>query len=206
MQPLRLVVLGDGYTHGTSTAAPNRDSWPAQLQAVTRGGDMRIRLVRNLAASSRTSEDVLVDQLPQVESLQPDLVTVQVGANDIFTGTAIETYRDNLGAIFDGLLEYVPAEHIFAITTPDHELTERGRNLGRAGSDAGQVGEFNEALHAVAVERDIEIIDIAPISELVIDDPSMVVGGGPDPSARQYAGWVEIIGQGSRRSLTASEP
>ena len=65
---------------------------------------------------------------------------------------------------------------------------------------------MDEALRSVAAERQIVVIDIAPIYELVLEDETMVVGGGPDPSARQYAGWVEIIGQGMRRSLSASEP
>ncbi|MEA2025567.1 MAG: hypothetical protein U9O18_02645, partial [Chloroflexota bacterium] len=30
-EPVRLVTLGDGYTYGTETTAPRRDSWPAQL-------------------------------------------------------------------------------------------------------------------------------------------------------------------------------
>jgi hypothetical protein len=33
-----------------------------------------------------------------------------------------------------------------------------------------------------------------------------VVGQGPYPSAKQYAGWVEIIGPQMRRMLLVEEP
>ncbi len=52
-QPLRFVALGDGYTAGASTAAPNRDSWPAQLQQVMGHSDTRLRLISNLARPGR---------------------------------------------------------------------------------------------------------------------------------------------------------
>jgi lysophospholipase L1-like esterase len=198
--PLRFVALGDGYTEGAVVS--KRDSWPAQLQQVMSGSDTRLRLISVLAEGSQASGDVLRDQLPQVGQLQPDVVTLQVGANDIILGGDVDAYRQNLSAIFEGLLEIVPATRIFAITTPDHKITPRGRGY----SGEGEVATFNAALQAEADERGIVVVNISPVYDHSAVDPSLIVGDGPDPSARQFAGWVELIGQQMRQSLTASSP
>ena len=99
------MTLGDAYTAGTDTGAPKRDSWPAQLVQAMERGDVRLRLVDNLADSGQTSQNVLDEQLPQVESLHPDVVTVQVGVNDI-VAREFEAYRANVTRILDELLAH----------------------------------------------------------------------------------------------------
>ena len=136
-EPLRLVTLGDGYTAGTDTGAARRDSWPAQLAVAMDHGDLRLRLVDNLAESGHTSADVERVQLPQVAALEPDVVTLQVGVNDIIAGTsAWRTTRSTWPASSTALLAIVPPDHLFLITTPDHTLTARGGDYGPR--DAGQ--------------------------------------------------------------------
>jgi lysophospholipase L1-like esterase len=207
LEPLRLVALGDGYTAGTATAAPRRDSWPAQLAQAMDHGDLQLRLVDNLAEASHTSEDVERVQLPQVEALAPDVVTLQVGVNDIIArDISLQDYRANLTHILDELLAIVPARRIFLITTPDHTLTERGGDYGPRDVGQADVAEANGILADLAGERGLTVIDIAPVNQRVAEDASLVVGDGPYPSAKQYAGWVEIIGPQVRRVLMDGEP
>jgi lysophospholipase L1-like esterase len=203
---LRLVTLGDGYTAGTSTPVPGRDSWPAQLVQMMAHSDVRLRPVANLALSGQSSGDVRESQLPQVESLKPDVVTVQVGANDIFSSIELEQYEENMAVILDGLLDFLPPDRIFVITTPDHELTVRGKQRAEQLRDPTEVADFNAVLTEVADERGITVVDIAPVYELVEEDPSLVLDGGPDPTARQYAGWVQVIGQQMRQALVSPVP
>jgi lysophospholipase L1-like esterase len=192
---IRLITLGDSYTYGTGTDAPRRDSWPAQLStAMTQRGDVRVHL-RNLAQESSSSEQVLEEQVGQVAGHEPDVVTLQVGVNDIVgsEGSEADWYGDNVSDIFDELLELLPPEHIFAITTPDHTLTEWGQAYGS--HDA--VVELNETLAQAAAQRDIAVIDIGQVNDLVRGDPSLLVQEDPPvpyPTAKQYAGWVEAIG------------
>lgn len=205
---MRLVALGDGYTAAIETDAPMRDSWPAQLVQLINRSEMPVQFIGyNLAELSETSADVLDGQLDLVESYQPDVVTLQVGINDIFNKVDPEHYGANVSAILDGLLEILPAERILVITTPDHELTARGPQWGQAtGADSEDVAVFNATLSAIADERGIAVVDIAPVYEMVVEDPGLVLGGGPFPSARQYAGWAEIIGHKLREMLPSSQP
>ncbi len=170
-------------------------------------GDLRLRLVDNLAESGHTSADVERVQLPQVAALEPDVVTLQVGVNDIIArDISLEDYRVNLARILDALLAIVPPDHLFLITTPDHTLTVRGGDYGPRDAGRADVQEANAILAALAAERGIPVIDISAVNERVADDPSLVVGEGPYPSAKQYAGWVEVIGPRMRRVLLGAEP
>lgn len=204
---VRLVTLGDAYTHGTETAAPRRDSWPAQLvESLDRDGVQVV--LRNLAEPGDTSGELLEEQLGQVESLRPDVITLQVGVNDI---VARETawYRQNVAVILDELLTILPADRILTITTPDHTLTEWGDK--RAGLDKGQatVAELNATLREEAHERGIEVVDIGQVNDLVAADPDLVVQHDPPlpyPTAKQYAGWAELIGPYVRDAISAIEP
>jgi lysophospholipase L1-like esterase len=200
------VTLGDSYTAGSGTAAPQRDSWPGQLDKAMRDSAPRLRLVGNLADRSETSLDVLEEQLPQVKSLKPDVVTVQVGVNDIIaSGLSLEGYRANVSAILDELILIVPRQRIFVITTPDHTLAEDGLVFTTREAESAAVAEINGILTQVAMARGIMVVDISPVNALVPVDPSLVIDGSY-PTAKQYAGWVEVIGLHIQRALTTLEP
>lgn len=193
--PLRLVTLGDAYTAGTGTLAPKRDSWPAQLVTAMEHGQVRLRLVDNLADSGQTSEDVRRSQLPQLDALVPDVVTLQVGVNDIIArDISLDDYRANLTAIVEELLTDLPPCRIYLITTPDHTLTTRGADWGSRESGHADVVAANTILAEVGSEHGVDVVDIAPVNARVDEDASLVIGDGPYPTAKQYAGWVEVIG------------
>ncbi len=203
-EPLRLVTLGDAYTRGTETAAPRRDSWPAQLVESLERSDVDLWLW-NLAESGHSSDQLLEEQLGQVASLQPDVVTLQVGVNDILAKST-DIYRENVTHILDELLTILPKERIFAITTPDHTLTEWGDAYGPRAYGSAAVAKLNLTLTEVAEARGITVIDIGQVNERVSGDQSLVVDEGPYPTAKQYAGWVEVIGPYIRGALATIEP
>jgi lysophospholipase L1-like esterase len=159
-------------------------------------------LSRNLAAQGQTSEDVITDQLGAVPELRPHLVTLQVGANDtISPDTDLDEYRANIGTILDALLEDVPAGRIFAVTTPDYTLTEGGGDFGSREAQREEIRAANEILAEETASRAITLIDISPVSDRVAEDPTLVGSDGLYPSAKQYAGWVELIAPPIRAAL-----
>ncbi|MFV2062811.1 MAG: SGNH/GDSL hydrolase family protein [Chloroflexota bacterium] len=203
-EPWRLVTLGDSFTEGTGVE--RRDSWPRQLVRAMRR-DVRLRLVANLADVNKTSEYVLEDQLPQVASLRPDVVSLLIGANDIIApGVSLDDYERNIAGILDTLLLDLAPEQIFVITTPDYTLAVRGGDFGPREEVRRAVAEANAVLTAAAEERGIMVVDISPVSDRVPLDPTLVASDQLHPSAKQYAGWVEIIAPQLERILQGDEP
>jgi lysophospholipase L1-like esterase len=192
------VALGDSYTIGT--AVRMRERWPNQLVRALRP-DIQLTLSANLGRAGATSEDVVVEQLPQLQTLRPHVVSLLVGVNDVVAGVPPEDYRANVRTILDTIIERLPADHVFVVTTPDYTLTPRGGDYGdREGQRAG-IDRVNEIIEQEALARGMHVVDISPVSDRVREDRSLVDDDGLHPSAKQYAGWVELIARSMREAL-----
>jgi len=202
---LRYVALGDSYTIGTSVKA--RDRWPNQLVRAL-SPQVDLDLIGNLAMSGATTGDVIEEQLPQLPRMDPDFISLLVGVNDVVRGFDPEVYRAHLDTILDDLLQQVSPARLLLITTPNYTLTAKGDDYGDPSRQAPRVAVFNHVLEAEAAARGIPVVDITPVANLVSGDPSLVAGDGLHPSAKQYAGWVEIIAPKVRQMLrmAATQP
>ena len=79
------VALGDSAAQGIGTNSPDKGYvgiLAAQIQAKTH---KTVRVV-NLSVTGARIEDVLNKQLPEMSNYHPDLVTIEIGANDVASG------------------------------------------------------------------------------------------------------------------------
>lgn len=79
---LRYVALGDSAAQGIGASAPER-GYVGLLAERLRDASAKPIQVINISRSGAKIEDVVKDQLPRLSQLQPDIVTVAVGGNDI---------------------------------------------------------------------------------------------------------------------------
>jgi len=186
---LRYVALGDSYTIGTSVSSA--ESWPSQLVARMNG---QLALVANLGVNGYSSADLIAAELPALDDLEPEFVTVQIGVNDVVRGVPEASYTENVELILDALLERLPANRILAVATPDYTLTPAGASFGNPAQQSAAIARFNEVLGAAAEARGIAFVpDIYEISGRVASDRSLVASDGLHPSGAQYALWVDAI-------------
>ena len=186
---LRYVSLGDSYTIGTSVTPAA--SWPGQL--VDRLGG-RLILAGNLATNGFTSADLIRYELPAIDSLRPEFVTIQIGVNDVVQGVPEATYVANVDFILDDLLGRLPPERILAVATPDYTVTPMGASFGNPAQQSAGIAGFNDILEAAAVARGIAFVpDVFAISKAAATDRSLVADDGLHPSGTQYALWVDAI-------------
>lgn len=92
---LRILCVGDSNTYGVYLDDRN-DAWPARLEALWNGSGRAPRIeVMNLGYPG-TSSSLLLRHLPELlETFEPDLLLVMVGANDFWTlPTPIDRERD----------------------------------------------------------------------------------------------------------------
>jgi acyl-CoA thioesterase I len=185
---VRYVALGDSYTIGTSVSEAER--WPSQL--VERLSELE--LVGNLAVNGYTSMDLIDRELPALDGLDPGLVSVLIGVNDVVQGVPDGVYAANVAVILDRLLGVVPADRIVCVATPDYTRTPRGGDFGEPEAQSDAIVRVNAILREACEQRGSAFIpEIFEISLGVSDDPSLVASDGLHPSGEQYRRWVDVI-------------
>ena len=192
---LRYVALGDSYTIGTAIDAAGR--WPNQLAARLPTLD----LVANLGVNGFTSRDVIERELPQLDRLRPDVLSVLIGVNDVVQGVLAATYRANVAVIFDAIVGHVSASRAFVVTTPDYTVTPSGASFGDPAQQSTGIQANNTIFTEAALARGIVIVDIYDLSLRAATDRSLVADDGLHPGASQYTAWVDRIEPAVRRML-----
>ena len=184
---MRFVALGDSYTIGTSVREAER--WPNQLVARI----PELELVANLGVNGFTSRDVIEVELPRLPALEPELVSLLIGVNDVVQGVPAEAYRANVVDILEEIVARVGAAHVVVVTTPDYTVTPAGADYGDPSKQSAGIRRNNAIITELAVARGIAVVDIFDISLEALHDRSLVAGDGLHPSGAQYARWVDRI-------------
>lgn len=117
--PLTLVVLGDSLSAGYGL--PKEDAFPAQLEQALIAKGYQVRVV-NAGISGDTSAGGAA-RLEWSIADEPDLVIIQLGANDALRGLSPAETRANLVAIITGLQQRQIAVLLAGMLAP--------RNMGR---------------------------------------------------------------------------
>ncbi len=184
---IRYVALGDSYTIGTSVA--ERERWPDQLVARL----PQLELVANLGVNGFTSRDVIEVELPQLDALRPELITLLIGVNDVVQGVPAETYRQNVARILDDAVDRVGAARVLVVTTPDYTVTPSGADYGDPVQQSAGIRANNAIITDVARGLGIQVVDIHDISLGAATDRGLVASDGLHPSGAQYELWVDRI-------------
>lgn len=184
---LRYVALGDSYTIGTSVTEAER--FPNQLVAKV----PQLDLVANLGVNGFTSRDLIEIELPKLAALEPDVVTLLIGVNDVVQDVPVSTYEDNVVRILPELVTLVGADHIVVVTIPDYTVTPQGGAFGDRGQQSAGIRANNALMTQLATGFGITVVDIYDISLEAGTDRSLVASDGLHPSGIQYARWVERI-------------
>lgn len=176
------VAIGDSFTAGTG--APAGDAWADRLAAALRARNPGLAY-RNLASDGATSADAVAQARLAVE-LEPDLVTVICGANDVLRSVR----PDPLGAgrrlagIFGRLRAAVPGVRMVTATAPDRwDFLPLGRRT-RARVEEG-IARLNRVTRRVADAYGVALLDVAGHPGL--GEPENFCADGLHPSALGHA-------------------
>jgi lysophospholipase L1-like esterase len=185
------VALGDSYTIGTSVEPSERFS--DQLVRALGSDSSTLELVANLGINGYTSADLIAKELPALDPLQPEFVTVLIGVNDVVQGVPIERYEGNVVSILEALLARLPSDRIVTVAVPDYTVTPSGADYGDPRQQHDGIVATNDVMKRRSAERGIAFVDIFDLSLRAADDPSLVAADGLHPSGKQYGLWVERL-------------
>lgn len=144
---LLYVAIGDSAAQGIGASRPDR-SYVGLLAEHAHEVTGRSIRVANLSVSGATSELAVRDQLPRFRALEPDLVTVAIGANDIAHWDPAAFERD-IRSIFAEL----PA-HAIVADLPCFHLRHNERKVAVA----------NRILRAVANEHGLTVAPLHAVT------------------------------------------
>ena len=196
--PERFLALGDSFTIGTGTT-PDR-SFPAVLARLwTERG--RAVVLSNPAVNGYTTDDLIDDELPQVASFRPTLMTLLIGANDIVQGSSDDRYRRQLRSIHERIHDDAPDARVVGLPQPDWSLSPAGSGFGDPAAIARKIERFNEIARNEAERGHAVWIDLFPLMREQ-GRKGMVAGDGLHPSAEAYAEWAQVLA----RTVSASSP
>lgn len=199
---LRYVALGDSYTIGTSVAGEER--WPNQLVRRLADEGIGLDLVENLGVNGYTSADLIRDELPRLNELDPEFVSLQIGVNDVVQGVPETAYGENVATILDELLGRVRANRIVCVATPDYTVTPQGSAYGDPMQQTLAVERANDRLREACESRGIAFVpEIYELSRAAATDPLLLADDGLHPSGEQYRRWVDAIAPVVRELLAA---
>jgi phosphatidylinositol alpha 1,6-mannosyltransferase len=147
------VAMGDSFTAGLD---PDEPRWPDVL-ARELGPNVRYE---NLAVVGATSVDVEREQLTRAIELEPDLITLVCGANDVLESTRPDAgeYARRLAGMFRRLRREAPDAEIMSATYPDISRFLDLRPRSRARVEKG-MEVFNAAARKVALSHGVVLLE-----------------------------------------------
>lgn len=187
------AALGDSFTAGRESVIGER--WADRLAAGLRRVNPDL-VYENFAVDGADSAEVL-EQLPAATALQPDLVTVICGANDVLLTTRpdVEGYEERFSQILDELRAELPEAAIVTGTAPEswHFMDLRPRTRKRI-ADATEA--LNQATRRIAAEHD-QVFCLPVAGHPALEDPANYAADGLHASQRGH----ELIARETGRYL-----
>jgi lysophospholipase L1-like esterase len=194
----RYLALGDSFTIGTGTT-PDR-AFPAVLVKRWRDRGEEWDL-RNPAVNGYTTEDLIRHELYLVEALEPDLITVLIGANDIvaalsqrgaLTERASDHYRHQLQRIYEHITTRAAKARVYGLPQPDWSLTAAGASFGDPAAIAAAIERFNTIAREEVEHAGGAYVDIFSLMREQMRK-GMTAPDGLHPSAEAYAQWADAL-------------
>lgn len=184
------ISIGDSYTIGNGNLEADR--WPNVLTQHLNEERISIRLIANPAVSGYTVRDALSVELPVIERLKPDFVTVLIGANDNFSQTDPDIFERDLKELLDKLQPMLKnPKNIVLITLPDYSKSPAASG-NNTGGISESIEEYNKIIKSEAEKRNLKVADIFPVSQTMTGTDDYI-SDGLHPSAKGYAKWEKVI-------------
>ena len=143
----------------------------------------------NLCVSGATTADLVRSQLDRGVALNPDLVTVGIGINDIGHGLTLEQFSKNYETIISMLREKTRAQ-IVVTNIPD--ISSAPRIPGPMRNEyQRQIVQFSERLGEIASRHGATVFDVHTITKAELPShPEYFSADGFHPSDKGYELWA----------------
>ena len=184
--PIVYVALGDSTGAGVGSRNGGYVARLFQRLVERRPGSK----LSNLCVSGSTTEDVLRAQLEKGVAMNPDLVTLGIGINDIGHGLTLDQFARNYEQILSTLKEKTHAK-IVVTNIPDISTAPRIPGSMRREYQQ-QIIQFSKRLGEIAARHGVTVFDVYSITTKELPShPEYFSSDGFHPSDQGYELWAE---------------
>jgi lysophospholipase L1-like esterase len=136
-----------------------------------------------------------------VQTLNPQLVSILIGVNDLVQGRTPDQYRASLQRIYDAVVALdLPDGQVAAISIPNWSVVPAARDFG----DPERLQSITDAFNAIANEeassRGFTWIDITEVSTSGAGADGWISDDRLHPGDSQYGAWADVIWETVRDS------
>lgn len=196
---LTYVILGDSTAVGQGTDYAHSYAY----QTAKHLAEAHTVSLTNLGISGAKLEDVVARQLEQAVHVQPDIVLIGVGANDVTHFTSLSSMRSSFQKILDDLKQANSNVRIIATRSPAVDSVSRFPIVSKRILKT-RVSQTNEMFDAIISKN--KNVTPAHIAEKTrgafLADPSLTAEDNFHPNARGYALWTPILNEAIDQALS----
>lgn len=187
--PFVYVALGDSTVAGIGASAPNK-TVPAIIHKSLLQTHKNAK-VYNLGISGSKTKDVIKKQLDKAIALEPNLITLSIGGNDIMYGKMLYAFKRDLLFLLKELRAKTKAQ-ILINNIPDFSgavvIPQPIRFIHNL-----RATRFNEAIQEICKTLNIIHVDIYSQSKLFSKYNEFISSDRLHPSDTGYALWANTI-------------
>lgn len=157
----RYVAIGDSFTEGCGDPDPARPNglrgWADRVadELAASNPDMRYA---NLAVRGRTMDEILAEQIQTAVMMEPDIVTIFAGLNDLLV---VRNDIDGMMARYADAIKTLQqtGAHVVTFTAADLGTVPLFRRL------RGRAAIYNELLRAIVDDLGVQLVDFWRFTE-----------------------------------------
>lgn len=189
-KPFVYVALGDSTVEGVGASNKNK-SYPSLIHNFIKADHSATKFY-NFGQRGATTSDVIHNQLEQTLALKPDLITISIGANDIFHAARVKTFEKRINYILQTLVQNTQA--IIVITTiPDFSLVSAFPKVFRKYCEL-RSRIFNTVIKDSVHDSGVILVDLySQVKAFGRSHPDLIASDGLHPSDVGYLFWAETI-------------
>lgn len=186
--PVRYLALGDSTGAGEGARS---GGYVARLFRKILAHRPESRLT-NRCISGATASDLLNEQMDQIADIDPNLVTVGIGINDIGHGVSLDAFEKNYDEILRRLRENTRAV-IVVTNIPDISTAPRIPQVMRSQYQQIII-RYNQKLGEIAARHGVTVFDVYNITrDELPNHPEYFSADGFHPSDQGYELWAETM-------------
>lgn len=184
----KLLALGDSYTIGQGVC--NTCSFPEQLKSKLKsemGANKNFDL-KIIAQTGWSTTNLIRGINNETLTNNYDLVTLLIGVNNQFQGTAFSTFEGEFKQLINKSIALAKSQksNIIVLSIPDYSFTPVGSNYANVSSISSEIDTYNQFIESYCDSNSIEFINITDISRTGLTNSSIVADDGLHLSSSAY--------------------